>query len=150
VEWNIKAFDELTTEELYRIIKERVNVFVVEQDCPYSECDGKDINAFHIWAEDDGRLVAYARALLPGVSYREASIGRVLVNEDYRKEGLGRELMKRAIRFIEEELQQDSIRISGQEYISDFYKNLGFEVVSDIYLEDGIPHLEMLYFKGSD
>ncbi|MBM7624242.1 GNAT family N-acetyltransferase [Sporohalobacter salinus] len=147
MEWHIKFFNELTTKELYNIIQERINVFVVEQECPYFECDGKDNKSFHLYAKEDDQIVAYARVLLPGISYKEASIGRVLVNKENRGNGLARELMKRAMDFITEELQQDSIKISGQEYLTDFYKSLGFKVVSDVYLEDGIPHLDMLYNK---
>ena len=147
MEWIIKTFDELTTYELYDIIKERVNVFVVEQNCPYPECDNKDLKSYHLCGKEDNKIVAYLRILPPGVSYKEVSIGRVLVNEDYRRRRLASKLMKRAIKFIEDELDEDIIRISAQEYLLSFYKNLGFSTVSETYLEDGIPHVEMIYMK---
>ncbi|RKD34386.1 GNAT family N-acetyltransferase [Thermohalobacter berrensis] len=147
MEWKIKHFNELTTNGLYEIIKQRINVFVVEQKCPYFECDDKDLDSYHIYATDNNEIVAYARIIPPGVSYKEASIGRVLVKKDYRGNGLGRSLMERAIKYIIDELREDRIRISAQEYLLNFYKSLGFKAVSGTYLEDGIPHIEMLYEK---
>ncbi|RCW49817.1 GNAT family N-acetyltransferase [Halanaerobium sp. ST460_2HS_T2] len=141
---HIKKFEELTNQELYKIIEARINVFVVEQDCPYYECDNKDQNSFHLFYQDREQIAAYLRIILPGVSYEEASIGRVLVNKKYRREGLGLEMMKQAISFIKDNLNTELIRISAQEYILDFYKSLGFEIVSDRYLEDNIPHFEMV------
>lgn len=145
--WKIKRFQELTKEELYEIIKTRNEVFVIEQQCFYQECDGKDKNAYHLFAEENSKMIAYLRILEKGASYDEISIGRVLVCKDYRKKGLAKNMMLKAIEFIENELKEKSIRISAQEYLINFYKSLGFEKVSDVYLEDGIPHLEMLYCK---
>ncbi|MTI49857.1 GNAT family N-acetyltransferase [Sporosalibacterium faouarense] len=145
MDWQIKHFKELDTMELYKIIKERVDVFVVEQNCPYPECDNKDLESYHIFSIDEGNIVAYARILPKGISYNEVSIGRVLVNQKYRKQGLGKELMENTLRFIKDELNETNIRISAQEYLFKFYCELGFEQVSEIYLEDGIPHLEMIY-----
>ncbi|MCK8816958.1 GNAT family N-acetyltransferase [Natroniella sulfidigena] len=148
MEWKLKFFDQLSVDELYKLLKVRVDVFVVEQDCPYPECDNKDRNSFHLFAEKEGEILAYARLILPGISYPEASIGRVVVVKEYRKQGLGRELMKRGIDFLTTELKQEQIRISAQQHLSSsFYGALGFEVVSEPYLEDGIPHVEMLYQK---
>lgn len=145
MEWQIKHYNELSKDKLYRIIKLRIDVFVVEQNCPYPECDNKDQDSHHIYAIKDDDIVAYARILPKGISYSEVSIGRVLVNEKYRGIGLGKELIIRAIKYVKEELKEDEIRISAQEYLLDFYKILGFEQVSGIYLEDDIPHVEMLY-----
>lgn len=143
--WKIKRFQELTKEELYEILRTRNEVFVIEQQCFYQECDGKDKNAYHLFSEENGKIIAYLRILEKGASYDEISVGRVLVCKDYRKKGLAKDMMLKAIEFIENELKEKSIRISAQEYLIDFYKSLGFEKVSDVYLEDGIPHLEMLY-----
>ncbi len=147
MEWNVKKFEELNTRELYDIIQQRIDVFVVEQNCSYPELDGKDINAFHLFATDEGSLAAYTRILLPGVSFDEVSIGRVLVNMSYRGEGLGEELMKKTMEFVTENLKEKAIRISAQEYLIEFYMSLGFETASDIYMEDGIPHVDMLFRK---
>ncbi len=145
MEFTIKRFEELTPAELYEIIRERINVFIVEQNCIYHDCDGKDYKAWHLQAREGSRLAGYLRILPPGVSYTEASIGRVLVAKDFRRRGLGRTLMNQAIDYILTEMKEKKIRISGQAYLEKFYTGLGFQRVSDVYLEDGIPHIEMLY-----
>lgn len=145
MEWTTKHFNELTKEELYEILKARVDIFVVEQECPYPEIDGKDPKAYHLMGREDGELAAYVRIFLPGDYFKEAAIGRVLVKEKFRRDSLGTELMERAMRYLKEEWQVEEIKISAQEYLLDFYNNLGFKRVSETYLEDGIPHLDMLY-----
>ncbi|WP_026478488.1 GNAT family N-acetyltransferase [Alkaliphilus transvaalensis] len=147
MEWKIKAFDELTAFEVYEILKQRINVFVVEQDCPYEECDGKDLDGIHIFATIDKQVIAYIRVLPKGISYSEASIGRVIVQKDYRGKGIATQLMKKGIEYIKEEWKETQIRISAQAYLINFYNSLGFKVVSETYLEDGIPHVEMLHSK---
>ncbi len=143
----IKAFDELSTKELYQILKLRNEVFVVEQDCVYQDCDNKDFKAMQLFYEDQGQIVAGVRILPKGVSYDEVSIGRVVSDIRYRRDGLGSEMMKKAIDFIESEWQETQIRISAQEYLLGFYQSLGFSQVSNVYLEDQLPHVEMLYVK---
>lgn len=143
--WHIKRFEELTTIELYEILRVRAEVFVVEQTCIYQDLDEKDKKAFHLFCEEDGQITAYLRILDKGVSYPEISIGRVLTAENSRRKGLGREMMQKAICFISDELLKKKIRISGQLYLKDFYESLGFKTVSEVYLEDDIPHIEMLY-----
>ncbi|QGU94854.1 GNAT family N-acetyltransferase [Clostridium bovifaecis] len=145
--WYVKTFNELTVSELYSILKERVGVFVVEQTCPYPECDGKDNKCFHLFAEENNEVIAYLRILPPGVSYDEAALGRVLVKEGYRRKGLAIEMINRAIKFIEEEMKLKKIKISAQQYLIDFYESFGFKVFSEGYLEDGIPHIDMIYEK---
>lgn len=147
MEWKIKKFEDLTLGEIYNILKVRCEVFVVEQQCSYQDCDGKDKNAYHLFLENNGNIIAYLRILVKGVSYEEVSIGRFLVAKEYRKKGIAREMLVKGIKFIEESLNETSIRISGQEYLKDFYESHGFKIVSDIYLEDNIPHVEMLYRK---
>lgn len=141
----IKRFSELTTYELYDILKLRSEVFVVEQNCIYQDIDSNDKLSYHLFLEDKEEIIAYLRILPKGVSYSEASIGRVLTKADYRKKGLSRDMMNRAISFIMNTLEEKEIRISAQAYLLKFYNSLGFEPVSDIYLEDGIEHMEMLY-----
>lgn len=145
--WKIKRFDELTTVELYKILKIRGEVFVVEQTCPYLDTDGKDEKCWHLYAEEKGQMIAYARILAKGLSYEEMSIGRVLVKAEYRKKGLARELVQRAMGFITDTLGETKIKIGAQAYLTEFYKSLGFEPVSEIYLEDEIPHIDMIYKK---
>ncbi|GAA0126618.1 MULTISPECIES: GNAT family N-acetyltransferase [Clostridium] len=141
----VKKFDELKLEELYEILKLRNQVFVVEQNCPYQDCDDKDKKSYHIFLKDGKEVCSYVRVLHKGVSYDEVSIGRVVVSPKHRKGGLGRKNMLEAIDFIKNILKEDKIRISAQEYLIEFYKSLGFEPVSEVYLEDNIPHIEMLW-----
>ena len=143
--WKIKRFEELTTTELYEILRVRAEVFVVEQTCVYQDVDLKDKKAYHLFCENNGEIVAYLRILDKGVSYPEISIGRVLTRETNRRIGLAREMMQKAILFIKEDLNEMQIRISAQLYLKKFYESLGFSVTSDIYLEDDIEHIEMVY-----
>ena len=145
VEWKIKRFEELTTTELYEILRVRAEVFVVEQTCIYQDLDEKDKRAYHLYCEESGKVKAYLRILYRGISYPEISIGRVLTTENNRRKGLAREMMKNAIDFICKDLGENQIRISGQLYLQAFYESLGFQTVSEMYLEDDIPHVEMLY-----
>lgn len=88
--------------------------------------------------------MAYLRVLPAGVSYDEASIGRVLVKQNYRGKGLAQQLLKKALRFLEDELHETTIKIQAQDYLRKFYGSFGFEVISETYLEDDIPHVDML------
>ncbi|PTX17642.1 ElaA protein [Halanaerobium congolense] len=141
----IKKFNELSNLELYKIIEARVNIFVVEQNCPYKECDNKDQNSFHLYYEKDNEIITYLRIIPAGISYPEISIGRVLVKPEYRKKGLAKKMMEKAISFIKENSDSKIIKISAQEYVLSLYQNLGFKIVSDRYLEDNIPHYKMIY-----
>lgn len=143
----IKKFSELTSNEIYKILKSRNEVFIVEQNCAFQDCDDKDENSYHLLIKDDEFLAGYLRILEKGVSYNEISIGRVLVTKEYRKKGIARDMMLKAIDYIHNNLNEKVIRISAQSYLVEFYKSIGFEEVSDIYYEDNIPHVEMLYIK---
>ncbi|RKQ12092.1 GNAT family N-acetyltransferase [Ureibacillus endophyticus] len=145
--FQLKTFNELTTTELYNILKERTDVFVVEQNCPYPEVDGKDLQSYHLFKEENGEIIAYLRILPPGVSYPELSIGRVLVKEDYRGQKLAQQMMEQALSYITSELKETTVKIQAQHYLEDFYRSFGFEVISEVYLEDGIPHIDMLLKK---
>ncbi|MDS1004373.1 GNAT family N-acetyltransferase [Clostridium sporogenes] len=145
--FKIKKFNELTVEEIYEILKIRNEVFIVEQKCAYNDCDGKDKNSHHLFYMEEGKVLAYLRILEKGISYDEISIGRVLVNKDYRGKGLARKIILEALDFIESNLKENLIRISAQHYLINFYKSVGFKPVSEVYLEDNIPHIEMLYKK---
>ncbi|GFP75849.1 GNAT family N-acetyltransferase [Clostridium fungisolvens] len=143
--WKIKTFDQLTGEEVYKLLKLRSEVFVVEQNCIYLDPDGKDKYSYHLYLEDEGEIVACTRLLNKGVAYRQASIGRVIVKKDYRGKGISREMLLKAINFIEETMKETEIKIQAQAYLFDFYGSLGFKAISEEYLEDGIPHIDMLY-----
>ncbi|HFI0131101.1 TPA: GNAT family N-acetyltransferase [Streptococcus suis] len=147
MQWEIKSFDQLSLQELYTILTLRVDVFVVEQACPYPEVDGKDPNCLHLLGMDNGELVAYLGILPAGLSYDEVSIGRVVIKPSHRGKGLGRPMMEQAIRYITHEWKESQIKIGAQAHLEKFYSSLGFEPVSEVYLEDDIPHLDMLYTK---
>lgn len=147
MQWHLKKFDELDGHTLYRILKLRIDVFMLEQQCLYPECDDKDLLAQHLFLEEKGGLLAYARLIPPGISYTTcSSIGRVLVHQGYRSTGLGKDLVHRAIAELIAEYPGVSIRISAQQYLESFYIDLGFVTESDVYLEDDIPHLEMTLY----
>lgn len=145
--WNIKKFNEFKAEEIYKILELRNEIFIVEQECAYLDCDSKDLNSYHLFSEENGEIIAYLRILEKGVSYDEISIGRVSVKKSYRGKGIAREMLLKAIKFIEDNLKEDTIKIQAQAYLIDFYSNLGFKAVSEEYLEDNIPHIDMIYKK---
>ncbi len=142
--WKIKSFDEFTVPELYAVLKARIDVFVVEQNCPYPDLDGYDQKAVHLWAEEDGEVLAGCRIFNKGIKYHEASVGRVLTTEKARGKSLGKQLIRYAVETIENRFHTSEIRISAQDYLLKFYGGFGFEDTGRKYLEDGIPHTEML------
>ncbi len=144
--YTTKHFSELTTSEIYTIIKARIEVFSVEQNCPYQDCDDKDLDAYHILGCDsNGILQAYCRLLDKGVSYDDySSIGRVITCTPYRGKGEGRVLMQKAIEEINNVYPSHKVKISAQSYAKAFYESLGFVVVGEEYLEDYIPHTAMI------
>ncbi|MCL1113414.1 MULTISPECIES: GNAT family N-acetyltransferase [Shewanella] len=145
--WLDVGFSELSLEQLYGVLQLRVDVFVVEQNCPYPELDGKDkgLQTRHLLGINPQKeIVAYCRILAPQISYPQASIGRVAVAKSARGQGLANQLMQRAIAIAKQRWPDDHIQIGAQDYLRHFYQQLGFVVNSDVYLEDGIPHLDML------
>ena len=140
--WHYKTFESLTIAEIYKILALRSEVFVVEQTCIYQDIDGKDEKAMHLFVTENGAIVAYARLFKAGDYFEEASIGRVIVHPQYRGKEWGRQLMKKALQYMDQN-HYGSIHISAQKYLESFYKNHGFVVVSSEYLEDGIPHIGM-------
>jgi ElaA protein len=141
--WKIKPFQALSLSELYSILQLRSEVFVVEQNCVYQDIDGKDEKALHVLGEFDGKIVAYARLFKPNDYFEKSSIGRVIVDQDFRDKKLGRFLMREAIEAIRNHFGETQITISAQLYLKNFYESLGFIQTSEMYLEDDIPHIEM-------
>lgn len=137
----IKPFDKLTTQELFHIYKLRVDVFVVEQQCPYHEIDGIDLISHHIYLQNDNSLIlAYCRLYKQENTFH---IGRVIASPKYK--GYGTQIMKTAIEFGTEKLHADSIIIEAQTYAQKFYEKLGFVQTSEPFEEDGILHIQMKY-----
>lgn len=145
IEWQIKHFSELTASEFHDVLKLRVTVFVVEQNCPYLELDGKDKKSYHLLGRNGiGKMVATARILPPGLSYPETAIGRVAIDVDYRGKGFGHSLMSESMKFITAEFGAVPIRLSAQKHLEKYYESHGFLSTGKEYLEDNIPHVEML------
>jgi len=142
----IKKFSELSTEEIYNILKLRSEVFVVEQNCVYQDIDEKDKKATHLFIEKNNEIIAYTRIFKKGDYYEEnPSIGRVVVSKKERGKKLGKEIMLNSIKFIKKELEGRKIELSAQKYLDKFYKDLDFYSEGEDYLEDGIPHQRMFF-----
>lgn len=144
ISWQLKTFEALSSIELYNILKLRGEVFVLEQNCPYVDADGKDLYSYHLSGFVGKDLAAYSRLVLPNISYREVSIGRVVTSTKYRKKEYGKLLMQKSIEEIERIFGNVPIRIGAQAYLKKFYENFGFIDQNEPYLEDGIEHLIML------
>ncbi len=139
-------FDQLSPKELYNILALRQEVFVVEQNCPYLDCDGKDFHCWHLMGRNDaGQLVCYTRLLPEGVSYEGyTSIGRVVSSPLARGTGAGKILMQRSIEMCLHLFGPTPIKIGAQSYLLKFYEGFGFLSTGEEYLEDGIPHTKMI------
>ncbi len=149
--WQWKTFQELTLDELYRLLALRQEVFVVEQQCVYQDADGYDPSAHHLLGTAGGPgapLVACLRVLPPGLKYPEASFGRVLTASSVRRQGQGKVLVEKGLAFIAENYPGATIRIGAQDYLRRFYEGFGFQARGDAYDEDGILHVDM-YRPGS-
>ena len=140
----VLSFAELSKEQLYMILKNRFEVFFLEQDCICQDMDDEDQRAAHLLLTEGGELLAYARLFLPGQVYEEASIGRVLVPKVYRGKGLGRDLTCAAIEWLESKVPNCKIKISAQHHVEQFYQEFGFVSQGGIYDECGIAHIKMV------
>lgn len=142
--WQCKEFSLLSSKELYSILQLRNEVFVVEQDCVYQDCDGKDLKALHLTGYLDHQLIAYARILPVGLSYLDgASLGRIVTSPSMRGKKFGKSLMIVAIEKLVDHFGTVDIIISAQEHLQKFYNEFGFISEGEIYSEDGIPHIRM-------
>ena len=139
-------FSELSVFELYEIMALRQEVFVVEQNCPYQDCDGKDLDAWHLMGRNEsGKLICYTRLLPKGLAYPDyVSIGRVVSSPAARGTGAGKTLMSKSIEMCFQLFGNQSIKIGAQTYLLQFYESFGFESTGEHYLEDGIPHTKMI------
>ena len=148
--WQLAPFDALSARELYEAMRLRAEVFVVEQQCVFSDPDGHDPRALHLLGWRDGApdespaLLAYARIFAPGALYAEASIGRVVTSPAARGAGLGRALMAEALARTASLFPGVPVRLAAQQRLEKFYTELGFRTVSTSFLEDGIVHVYMI------
>ena len=145
IQWQVKAFSELSLHELYEVLRLRSEVFVVEQHCPFQDLDNKDQACHHLLAYlEEGTLAAYARLVPAGLTFEHAAIGRVVTSPQVRHLGIGRELMQRSIEAMGQLYGPVPIQIGAQLYLRRFYESFGFRASSAMYLEDGIEHIEMI------
>lgn len=144
ITWHFKKFEDLTTTELYNIIQLRIEVFVIEQNAPYQDCDGKDFESLHMYGTIGDKVVAYARGIPAGITYDEPCLGRVVTSPDFRGKKYGAYVVSLALEAMKTNFKTSNCRISAQLYLQEFYESYGFVRVSDVYLEDGLPHVEML------
>jgi ElaA protein len=144
IDWQLKSFADLSTKELYALLRLRSEVFVVEQNCVFLDMDNKDQYSMHLLGWQNNNLAACARIVPAGVSYAEASVGRVVTAAFARGIGLGKELMQVAVDELYKLYGQVPVRIGAQQHLQKFYASLGFEVAGMPYDEDGIMHIEML------
>jgi ElaA protein len=142
--WTCVPFSELSVEHLYDVLALRSEVFVVEQQCVFLDIDGLDRQTWHLLGHgDDGRLLAYARLIPPGLKAPDALIGRVVTSPAARGGGTGRQLMAEALAQCGRLWPTHSITLHAQAHLERFYASFGFAPVGEQYMEDGIPHQEM-------
>ncbi|ALS79763.1 MULTISPECIES: GNAT family N-acetyltransferase [Planococcus] len=148
MDFKIYQFDDLSARTLYDVLKLRVDVFVVEQNCPYPEIDGLDQQAIHLLYSENDAILAYARLVPAGLKYEFPSIGRVIVHKEARGRGLAKQLIEKSIDYISEQWQAQAIQLQGQVYLQEFYQSFGFQPTSESYDEDGIPHVDMKWTRN--
>ena len=137
-----KHFDDLTNRELYEILKARCEVFIIEQNCPYLDIDGKDIYSDHIFIKrDDGGITACLRVFMKEDEPNTAQIGRVITT--VRNAGLGGKILHAGVLHAINVFHADEIYLEAQTYATGYYAKEGFEITSDEFLEDSIPHVQM-------
>lgn len=151
IDWKSYTFEELDVQLFHNIVALRIAVFVVEQNCPYQELDGKDIASIHVVGKNKAdEIVALARIVPPHVDCSYPSIGRVIVNEKFRSAGYGHELMQMCIAILFEKFGTVDIHLSAQAHLEQFYTTHGFISTGKTYLEDGIPHVEMIKYQHNN
>lgn len=138
-------FDELSTHQLYDLLRLRSEVFVVEQTCIYQDIDDKDTqdDVRHLLMVKDSEILGYARLLPAGLSYDTPSFGRVIVAKQARGTGFGKQLIASTIEHMQSLWPNQSITIGAQSHLVSLYQSFGFKELSAHYLEDGIPHVDM-------
>ena len=151
MELHVKRFQGFTPDELYGVMKLRVDVFVCEQKCVAPELDDRDQDAVHVWFSDEDGAQAYLRVLAPGVEHKTyPAIGRVLTSKKTRGTGLGGKLLAEGIRVTKEIYGDVPIYLEAQVYAAGYYEKQGFRIVSDEFILDGIPHYKMVRPKEGE
>ena len=138
----IKKWDDLSTDEVQSIFGLRSEVFIVEQECPYQDVDGRDPEADHLLLYENNILCGYTRIFCKNTYFKEASFGRTVVKKKYRGKGYGHILVKESLKHLKNK-KENTIKISAQSYLKKFYASHGFVLKGEEYMEDGIPHTAM-------
>jgi ElaA protein len=148
-QFKVKAFKDLTVDELYAILQLRETVFIVEQNCIYNDIDNLDQVCYHLFSEDQntGKIIAYTRLVPANVKFDVPAVGRLISDKNYRGKGLGRALMVKSIEEVCRLFNTNVVKISAQTYLLNFYVSLGFKPISQPYDEDGIEHVDMILEK---
>jgi ElaA protein len=142
--FDLYHFQQLTNEQLYKALKLRCDVFVVEQGCAYPELDDVDTQCFHVLCFRDNELMAYSRIVPPGLLYKEASIGRIVTAKGFRGSNIGAKLVEQSIAHCKVLFRETPIRIMAQKYLEPFYSKIGFRTVSDPFSDFNVIHVYML------
>jgi ElaA protein len=148
-QFKVKAFKDLTVDELYAILQLRETVFIVEQNCIYNDIDNLDQECYHLFSEDQntGKIIAYTRLVPANIKFDVPAVGRLISDKNYRGKGLGRALMVKSIEEVCRIFNTNVVKISAQTYLLNFYVSLGFKPISQPYDEDGIEHVDMILEK---
>lgn len=138
--WHYKTYESLTHDEIYQIFKLRIDTFVVEQQSYYPDIDERDLSCIHYFKKEGDKVAAYARIIL---DENKVKLGRVIVNPEFRGQGLARELVQNGLDYVKENYSDKNISLSAQAHLKDFYASFGLIPSSDIYFVDLIPHIDM-------
>jgi len=148
IRWECKSFDNFTAYELYRILQLRIEVFAVEQNVVYQDCDDKDFESYHLTGNANGLLLAYSRIIPPGIAYPDAaSIGRVVTSPQARGKSIGKQLFEKSLQELFGLFGNIPVIISAQLYLVKFYENFAFITIGNSYIEDSIPHIKMIRYN---
>ncbi len=137
-------FDKLSSAQLYDLLKLRQDVFMIEQNCLYQDMDNSDQLALHLLVYQEDTLAAYLRIFAPGIKFKEASLGRIIVSPDFRGGEIGKKLINLGIRKTFDLFEGTNIRIEAQAALKEYYAHFGFTEEGDIYIVDKIEHLQMV------
>ena len=134
-----KQFNELTTTELYEILKDRSEIFIIEQNIHYQDMDDVDYDSLHCFFVEDNKVIAYLRAFY--IEDNIVKLGRILTLK--HGNGIGRDLLEQSLIVIKEKMKCKKICMDAQKYAVGFYEIFGFKVTSEDFLEEGIVHNTM-------
>ena len=141
MQFSAKNFNELSTKELYEILKSRAEIFLLEQRIVCQDMDGKDYESLHCFFKEEDRVIAYLRAFCSDEENRIVTVGRVLTLE--HRKGLGSKLMRKSIEEIKKTFNCGKINVHAQKQAVGFYEKMGFVIISDEFLEEGVVHVTM-------